>query len=1011
MYVCQDRRQVLVFGLGEDGGGCDRLCSVDVYAIAIVFFVYAGAPAIGLVTAGAEVVVCDPERLVCVRRIAVASERCVAAVADECFNTIIAFTERNIVRYDAERERALQKIRFTPGVVHEASGTHVVVGYADGRVVLIEIRAAEIVVVEEDVAHAGAVTGVAFAQEFFVTVAADGVLRAWNYGRVCIGMIILPLPLSGVEILNRRNHIIVGTDEELMLIEGRLIVGGCEDDDSDGDRVVTRAAVETESEFELEIEIDERPRRRRMSKRVCPVSSESTFITAQPSAMVDDAEEKEARAKVIREMLQISQAPAQAAKRVEEAPDELNEAEVAPGDSVDRNDGEDAEESPKSPKTDEEQNNDEERKGRRRKRRTSVAQIDGNPEAPMELPHILAGGILSQRRKTESKSKSKSKSRTRSPRVASSPRVEEEEPRSPRNDKEKPPHGRSLPRIGASERQESEAPPTQERKVQSPREPGNPEDEATPPPEKEDESLRESENVDGEAMPSHEKKVQNRRESGSRGDEAAPPHEKKVPNPRESGNRGGEATPPREKKVQGQRESGNRDGEAMPAREKKVQGLRESGNRDSEAAQPRERKVQSPRESKRPKAPPVTENSEQRRPSDAQQLQNGGEDLPEIQNGDEDLNNVGRVPAGDSTETESQRETREEPECIHASEKHNSCGIESEKVIAETTRSDLPEVETQAAVAKQASVTRTQSGSAEERKVSKSTSPDAGTHASASEASESTRGLGKHPTVKSSHLSIPPESPQRKLSPPVAPTEGRTLPRVVPGSAPPTPSPVLSLFKLLQSPTSLISRNLSPRVRQHHIELPPPEIRLDLDAVIAQFKNGGSHWRRLILRLRRDGFITDTGTIAETAVGLFQTAPGSAIAGELGISSAAIVFPRDTSAAKLCAESVDAAAEREGSERSSQPELRLFNPNSFQTLLVPMTPTQMRRRRYMKMSRREYFGEDKLYQKSNMDVLVKKHTPVPPIIGKIGSEEKLTKPIVVQQINRRRKYQPARTVD
>lgn len=74
--------------------------------------------------------------------------------------------------------------------------------------------------------HFDSVTGFAFSQSFWVSVSVDQTVRYWDYSNSNFFTINMPCRLFGCEIINGKRDVVVGTDNELMLIEGETVFNG-----------------------------------------------------------------------------------------------------------------------------------------------------------------------------------------------------------------------------------------------------------------------------------------------------------------------------------------------------------------------------------------------------------------------------------------------------------------------------------------------------------------------------------------------------------------------------------------------------------------------------------------------------------------------------------------------------------------------------------------------------------------------------------------------------------------
>lgn len=71
--------------------------------------------------------------------------------------------------------------------------------------------------------HDDAITSFAFSPNFFISASADNTLKIWNYHFGLIFDIVFPFPLLTCEILNGSRDILIGTDNEILIVKGKSI--------------------------------------------------------------------------------------------------------------------------------------------------------------------------------------------------------------------------------------------------------------------------------------------------------------------------------------------------------------------------------------------------------------------------------------------------------------------------------------------------------------------------------------------------------------------------------------------------------------------------------------------------------------------------------------------------------------------------------------------------------------------------------------------------------------------
>jgi hypothetical protein len=76
---------------------------------------------------------------------------------------------------------------------------------------------------ERTAAHAKAVTAFAFSFSFIASVSLDGMLCVWTYDLVPLAVVTFPFALYATEVTNGQRDMVIGTDNEALLVRGSEI--------------------------------------------------------------------------------------------------------------------------------------------------------------------------------------------------------------------------------------------------------------------------------------------------------------------------------------------------------------------------------------------------------------------------------------------------------------------------------------------------------------------------------------------------------------------------------------------------------------------------------------------------------------------------------------------------------------------------------------------------------------------------------------------------------------------
>jgi hypothetical protein len=174
--------------------------------------------------------------------------------------------------------------------------------------------------------HKAVITGLTFSRTFFVSASRDKYVRFWDYRLNPIGEVWLPFPVLTCELLNGKRHLLVATDEAILIINGPLMFDDqvdlydaqidsfdikkdekalkAEADPEEDDFVPRRI---TEAEPEIPVKIPEVP------KLVLP-EPPAKILRAESIASRNQVTEVQRR-KILDEMMEITNSAAEADER------------------------------------------------------------------------------------------------------------------------------------------------------------------------------------------------------------------------------------------------------------------------------------------------------------------------------------------------------------------------------------------------------------------------------------------------------------------------------------------------------------------------------------------------------------------------------------------------------------------------------------------------------------------------------------------------------------------------
>lgn len=183
----------------------------------------------GVATSNGELVIHDYNTFEPVKRYIVAVAKVLSAKYDSKYGTVLFFYEHEIIRFDITTGNVHSHIDLNTnqeaGTIFDFKDELALVGYKSGKISIILCNKTGMVNLSHEscVFHSLEVTGFSINTNFFISVSLDQQMKFWSFNGSNILTLTLPLPLYSVEVINGKRDIVVGTDRDLMFIEGRTL--------------------------------------------------------------------------------------------------------------------------------------------------------------------------------------------------------------------------------------------------------------------------------------------------------------------------------------------------------------------------------------------------------------------------------------------------------------------------------------------------------------------------------------------------------------------------------------------------------------------------------------------------------------------------------------------------------------------------------------------------------------------------------------------------------------------
>lgn len=146
---------------------------------------------------------------------------------DKTESIFVAY-EHKTARYNSTTGLKTEEYPFENGCIGAVLGDLLVYGYENGSFMIYRVMPEKMICLhaKSRPLHIGRVTGLTSGHSFFVSSGMDGTVLIWTMDNAeVVIQLKLPLPISSVAFLNGRRGLLVGTESEIMIIDGKSLFG------------------------------------------------------------------------------------------------------------------------------------------------------------------------------------------------------------------------------------------------------------------------------------------------------------------------------------------------------------------------------------------------------------------------------------------------------------------------------------------------------------------------------------------------------------------------------------------------------------------------------------------------------------------------------------------------------------------------------------------------------------------------------------------------------------------
>lgn len=143
-------------------------------------------------------------------------------------NCLIFFMNKSIKIFDLQTELVKFKLKKEPPNVAYLFGDILYLGYQNGDIIRYKIVKWSLQFVEPEVMtkpHSDVVTSVDFSPNFYVSSSLDMTCVIWNYFHSKIIQLKVPFPIYSVAFHGVKRHLLIGSRDSLMILQGNLLFG------------------------------------------------------------------------------------------------------------------------------------------------------------------------------------------------------------------------------------------------------------------------------------------------------------------------------------------------------------------------------------------------------------------------------------------------------------------------------------------------------------------------------------------------------------------------------------------------------------------------------------------------------------------------------------------------------------------------------------------------------------------------------------------------------------------
>ncbi|EAX95294.1 hypothetical protein TVAG_270850 [Trichomonas vaginalis G3] len=226
LFVTFDNGKTAIFGTNQPL--LEPVVTLDNKAACCVLSMFQGKWCLLIGTTTGDILVYSYDKLQFIKRFGKERSKVEQIYHHDKTNSIFVVYKNKFSRYDSVSGTKMEDYSFEYGCIGAVLGDLLIFGYENGSFLIHKIECKKLTCLHHKgrPLHIGRVTGLTGGNSFFVSSGLDGSCLIWTMKNCEVVIEIkFPLPIFCVAFLNGKRGLLVGTDSEIMIVNGQSLFG------------------------------------------------------------------------------------------------------------------------------------------------------------------------------------------------------------------------------------------------------------------------------------------------------------------------------------------------------------------------------------------------------------------------------------------------------------------------------------------------------------------------------------------------------------------------------------------------------------------------------------------------------------------------------------------------------------------------------------------------------------------------------------------------------------------